>query len=115
MPIKPENRHRYPDDWDAISARIRSERACNRCECDGRCGKHSGRCEARNHQPHPQTRSFVVLTVAHLDHVPENCDPDNLMAMCQRCHLAYDAPRKREDRRAERVVRGLFDDGGTAS
>ena len=41
--------------------------------------------------PHPVTGSRVVLTVAHLDHVPENCAPENLKAMCQRCHLTYDA------------------------
>lgn len=33
----------------------------------------------------------IVLTVAHLDHRPENCDPANLRAWCQRHHLAYDA------------------------
>ena len=31
-----------------------------------------------------------MLTIAHLDHTPENCDPDNLKAWCQRCHLNYD-------------------------
>jgi hypothetical protein len=31
-----------------------------------------------------------VLTIAHLDHVPEHCDPGNLRAMCQGCHLHYD-------------------------
>lgn len=46
---------------------------------------------ADNGWPHPITGSTVVLTIAHLDHTPENCDPDNLLAMCQRCHLAYDA------------------------
>lgn len=33
----------------------------------------------------------IVLTVAHLDHTPENCDPANLRAWCQQCHLRYDA------------------------
>ncbi len=33
----------------------------------------------------------MVLTVAHLDHTPENVADDNLRAMCQRCHLRYDA------------------------
>ena len=33
----------------------------------------------------------IVLTVAHLDHQPENCAEDNLRAWCQRHHLAYDA------------------------
>ena len=33
----------------------------------------------------------IVLTIAHLDHTPENCADDNLRAWCQRHHLAYDA------------------------
>ena len=33
----------------------------------------------------------MVLTTAHLDHTPENCAESNLRAMCQNCHLAYDA------------------------
>lgn len=32
----------------------------------------------------------IVLTIAHLDHQPENCAPSNLRALCQRHHLAYD-------------------------
>lgn len=32
----------------------------------------------------------IVLTVAHLHHVPEHCDDENLRALCQRCHLVYD-------------------------
>lgn len=32
----------------------------------------------------------IVLTVAHLDHDPQNCDPRNLKALCQACHLRYD-------------------------
>lgn len=96
MPIAPENRGRYPADWPVISREIRTVRAGGRCECDGRCGADGcpggeGRCAAVNGRPHPLTGSVVVLTVAHLDHTPENCDPDNLMAACQRCHLAYDA------------------------
>ena len=64
------------------------------------------RCAAHNQQPHPITGSIVVLTVAHLDHTPENCADDNLRAYCQRCHLAYDrdrheANRKENKRRAQ--------------
>lgn len=38
----------------------------------------------------------VVLTVAHLDHDEENHDVtnDRLQAMCQYCHLNYDASEK---------------------
>jgi hypothetical protein len=107
MPIKPENANRYPANWDEISLSIREDRAGWRCECRGECGmvhrRDSGcgdrwRCRATSGQPHPITGSKVVLTVAHLDHVPENCDPANLRAMCQRCHLRYDAEHHRQSR-----------------
>ena len=92
MPIRPENRHRYPKDWRQISDRIRFGRANFRCECRGECGRrtHEGRCPNRHGQPAYGTGSKVVLTVAHLDHTPENCHGDNLRAMCQGCHLHYD-------------------------
>lgn len=98
MPIRPEERARYPEDWPAISLRIRTERAQDRCECLGQCGKHDDWCEARNGYPHPVTESRVVLTVAHLNHEPEDIRDENLAAFCQRCHLAYDAGHHAETR-----------------
>ena len=96
MPIRPENRARYPKDWKAISARIRFERAGGRCECTGECGEHvADRCAAVHGQPHPATGSIVVLTTAHLDHVVEDCRDENLRAMCQKCHNRYDMPKRR--------------------
>jgi len=95
MPIRPSERARYPKDWKAISLRIR-ERAGNRCECEGECGLHRTnpgprRCEEVNGEPAKWARGKVVLTVAHLNHVPEDVSDTNLKAMCQRCHLTYDA------------------------
>jgi hypothetical protein len=91
-PIRASERDRYPDDWPAISLRIRTVRANGRCECAGQCRTgHTSRCRARQGEKHPITGSPVVLTVAHLDHRPEHCADANLKAMCQRCHLAYDA------------------------
>lgn len=85
MPIKPENKARYPKNWKQIADSIR-ERAGNMCEGS----PDFPDCRAENGKPHPVTGSKVVLTVAHLDHTPENCHPDNLKAWCQRCHLNYD-------------------------
>lgn len=85
MPIKPENRVRYPADWKAIVAKVR-ERSGDKCEKSPAFPN----CTAVNGQPHPQTGSKVVLTTAHLDHTPENCDLKNLRHWCQRCHLVYD-------------------------
>jgi hypothetical protein len=87
MPIRPSERARYPKDWKQISLRIR-ERAGWRCEGSPGIYPH---CRAAHGEPHPVTGSKVVLTVAHLDHTPEHCADENLMAMCQRCHLTYDA------------------------
>lgn len=106
MPIRPENRGRYPADWTAISQRIRFDRAAGRCECDGRCGRPSHhlhptdqRCRNRHGEKAWVTRSIVILTTAHLDHTPENCADENLMAMCQGCHLHYDRDHHAETRR----------------
>ncbi|MFD3827677.1 hypothetical protein [Streptomyces sp. NPDC058621] len=105
MPIRPENRDRYPINWPDISRSIRVDRARLRCECDGRCGtSHDGRCAARNSRPSPMTGSLVVLTVAHLDHNPANCDPANLMAACQVCHLRYDREHHAQTRAATRCA-----------
>lgn len=90
MPIRPENKARYPKDWPAISRRVR-ERSGQRCEGSPAFPD----CRAVNGEPHPETGSRVVLTVAHLDHQPENCEDANLKAWCQRCHNVYDLPMRR--------------------
>ncbi|MEU0978494.1 hypothetical protein ABZ488_04685 [Streptomyces griseus] len=104
MPIRPENRDRYPKDWPAISALIRFGRAAGRCECVGECGRgtHPGRCPNVHRGRAYGTGSEVVLTTAHLDHIPENCDPQNLRAMCQGCHLHYDREHHRQTAAATR-------------
>jgi len=89
MPIKPENKSRYPKNWKDISKRIRFERANNKCEF----------CGAENYKPHPITGSKVILTVAHLNHIPEDCREENLKALCQKCHLSYDLEHHKMSRR----------------
>lgn len=121
MPIRPENLDRYPKFWPWIRAQV-LDRAGHRCEGS----PDFPFCRAENHQPHPDTGSRVVLTVAHLDHVPENCDgmgpldvalpvaQSNLRAWCQRCHLNYDALHHAQTRyvtsRAGKSVGDLFDE-----
>lgn len=95
MPIKQENKALYPADWKRISLSIRKDRAGDRCEW----------CGAENGKPHPVTGSKVVLTCAHLDHDPSNCDPSNLAALCQRDHLNYDRERHRKSREATKLAK----------
>lgn len=110
MPIRPENKARYPSNWREIVATVR-ERSGNRCEGS----PDFPDCAAVNGEPHPETGSRVVLTTAHLDHVPEHCDLTNLRHWCQRCHLRYDAEHhartRYATRRAGQAIADLFQVG----
>ena len=93
MPIRPENRARYPKDWKLRSRFVRFYRAKNHCEW----------CGAENYQPHPITGSKVILTTAHVhDDRPEASSLLNLAALCQRCHNRHDA-KDRQQHRKERA------------
>lgn len=52
----------------------------------------------------------IVLTIAHLDHDAENHDvtDERLKALCQRCHLRYDAPEKARKRALSKYENSLF-------
>ena len=93
MPIKPENKHRYPANWSEIRERI-LKRANDCCEF----------CGVKNHtyrfNPKTGKDAYIVLTIAHLDHQPENCSDDNLRALCQKCHNGYDKDHRRISRRS---------------
>ena len=125
-PISAENKHRYPKDWPEISRAIK-ERAGWCCECVGECGSPGhGPC-GREHGEHVPRSSVlpdgtvevyrVVLTVAHLNHEPEDCREENLKALCQLCHLRYDAEHHRESARRTREKKNgtepLFALGGS--
>lgn len=109
----PMDKSRYPPGWSKISKTIRRV-AGNRCE----------QCGIANGLPLPSGRSGkVVLTVAHLGTPYANGQPsskhdkhdvrrENLLALCQRCHLALDledhiehakATRKRKKRELARA------------
>ena len=117
MPIRPENRSKYPADWPELVRQV-ATRAGGRCECLGECGiAHAEtRCAACNGFPNPETGSKTVLTTAHLDHDPSGRDPNRLRQFCQRCHNRYDAPVRRAgtlDRQRQASALGdLFDHEG---
>lgn len=108
MPIRAENRDRYPADWTAIATAVKEAAGW---ACVGSPAFPD--CRAKHGEPHPVTGSKVIVTVAHLDHCPENVDPSNLRAWCQRCHNTYDAPNRargiKERRRAALAIQDLFD------
>ena len=93
MPIRAERMSLYPcggthsKEWKAFRASL-IDRAGNRCEGTPQYPD----CRAENGQPHPVTGSKVVLTIAHMDHDESHADADRCRALCQRCHLSWDAP-----------------------
>lgn len=114
MPVRPENRARYGDDWPAFSEAIRFKRAEGRCECEAECGMPGhvsvgGRCDNQHGKPSVYTGSTVVLTVAHLNHIPEQRGDDEVKAMCQGCHLWYDRQHHAESRRSRAIDAGQME------
>ena len=103
----------YPANWPAISRAIR-DRSGGQCECTGECGLHRGnRCEERDRTKAVWAAGQVVLTVAHRNHSPADCRPENLMALCNTCHLRYDRvmhlSRQQASRRAAVGCDDLFE------
>ncbi len=102
MPIRPQNKKLYPNNWDEIRERIK-KRAGNKCEGCGvknhaigyrdEDGKFNSTATWGNY-PVQFKIIKIVCTTAHLDHDPRNCDDDNLKFWCQKCHNSYDAPHR---------------------
>ena len=95
----PMDRKKYPDDWDAIAARVKEE-AGYRCQV----------CQKKCYLPGQRVRKTSrVLTVAHINHVESDCRDENLVAACSVCHLKYD----NERRRWQRLALGRIKDAST--
>lgn len=114
----PMQRHLYPANWEAIARQVKDEaKWC--CEQCGKACIRPGEAIAVFVERIRTTRmsecsvvaEFLVyprrwlLTVAHLDHVPANCDRANLKALCTVCHCRYDLRQMATKRRlkAERL------------
>jgi len=76
MPMRPR-RALYPANWEELAEAVKTA-AGWRCE---QCG-----------HPHDPAAGYT-LTVHHIDGNPGNNLPENLVALCQRCHLALHAKR----------------------
>jgi hypothetical protein len=101
----PMQRELYPKDWPEISKRIR-ERDGQKCK---KCGVRNGVYGCRDQDGNFYTEGEIdrngvapgvilgkaikiVLTVAHLNNTPMDCRDENLISLCQRCHLRLDGP-----------------------
>lgn len=87
----PMDKPRYSANWWEIAREVK-DRAGWKCQ---KCGIQCRR-PGEPFDTHRRT-----LTVAHLNHTPEDCSAGNLMAMCAPCHLRYDAKHHAETRRGK--------------
>jgi len=106
---------KYPPDWKTeirprilaragqliVDNKIEQQAKCENCGVPNReigTRKESGEW-VKSHHGYSQ----IVLTIAHLDHDPENWEiqDDRLAALCQYCHLRYDAAEKARKRKAK--------------
>jgi hypothetical protein len=84
---------KYPPTWKTeIRPRI-LQRANNCCEV---CGVENYSKVKRREGSVFEYEVKIVLTISHLDHDETNWDvkDERLKAMCQQCHLRYDAKEK---------------------
>ena len=86
---------KYPPNWKEIATAIK-DAAGWRCED---CGKQC-RFPGEPFDTHRRT-----LTVAHINHVEMDCADENLVALCPKCHFAYDETRKRMQRLARKRIK----------
>lgn len=88
----PMERERYPQNWKEIALKVKED-AEWKCEfCGKQCRKPG--------EPFDTHRN--TLTVAHMDHIPEHMERENLKALCVPCHLRYDANQHAESRKKKR-------------
>lgn len=88
----PMQRERYPANWKEIALEVK-EAAGWRCAACGRKCREPG----EKLDTHKRT-----LTVHHIDHRPENCSRENLIALCAPCHLKTEAEYRTERKKEEK-------------
>lgn len=85
----PMQKERYPANWKEIALEIKKEAGWRCAACDMKCREPGEKFDT-----HKRT-----LTVHHIDHQPENCQKENLIALCSGCHLKADAKFHAEHRK----------------
>lgn len=109
----PMNRKLYPKNWDEIALQVKTKANWTCEECKRPCrrpGEDDSDLIERIQTNHPDRAKDLhdwhdddefgaieipkltrfTLTTAHLNHIPEDCRPENLKALCSVCHCRMD-------------------------
>lgn len=115
----PMDRSLYPADWEEIAHAIKEAAGWQCQECERPCRRPGESVDDLELRLSDRWRAdlyeadwddelgYVVLrkaqrfclTVAHLNHIPSDCSPDNLKALCAPCHCRYDLAQMQIKRR----------------
>lgn len=105
---------RYPPDWDAIALRIKEAAAWICQDCGMQCRK-----PGEPFDTHKRTMSVHHMGVDKPDGTPgdmhdkQDCRPENLRALCSKCHLLRDLPghiaNAARTRRARKIEAGQLE------
>lgn len=87
----PMEKERYPANWKQLALSVKEAAGWCCTACGKQCRKPGEKLDS-----HKRT-----LTVHHINHVPEDCRPENLIALCAPCHLKADAQWHAERRKHE--------------
>lgn len=111
----PWTRSLYPPDWEAIALEVK-ERSDWKCEGCGKPCRRPGQTffdfaypylesgeMGQDDLDHPQR---FTLTVAHLNHKPDDCRPENLRTLCAPCHCRMDLKARGTKQRLNRERQG---------
>lgn len=98
---------KYPPNWFPEIRPAILERAQNCCE---RCGVANYAVVQRIISKR-EREVKIVLTIAHLNHDVTDNRPENLAALCQRCHNQHDVEFRAENRKRNRDAKNCDEQG----
>ena len=103
----PMDRKLYPKDWKTIALIVKTDADWTCQECGRPCRRPGESLKELEYRVHEHPEAYKIknsprgelaifaagrfqLSVAHLNHRPEDCRPENLRAWCNPCHGRYD-------------------------
>jgi hypothetical protein len=117
----PMDLSRYPKNWRAIATEIKNQADWHCEKCQRPCRRPGETWEELEKRVENNWKIYedfesdefglveipkfnrFTLTVAHLNHTPMDCRPENLRALCSVCHLRYDARYHASSRRKNQM------------